>query len=309
MASAGSRFQAFMNHPAGPKTVFFWAPMMKWALVLAGIKDLSRPAEKLSVSQNFALALTGMIWVRYCFVITPVNYPLAAVNFFVGTNGLVQLGRIAHIGRNFADHAKELNNAVPTEPFFFLKPTSSYIGNGDSIEIPKGVVAHHEVELAVVIGSKARDVSPAKADSYIGGYALAIDMTARNMQDKAKKSGLPWSAAKGLDTFTPISSLVDKSLIPDPHNVDLWLSVDGEIRQRGNTSDMIFNIPDLIVYTSSIMTLEEGDVLLTGTPKGVSALHPGNQVRAGLQLPGESRILAELSLGVKERNGAFTFRG
>ena len=199
---------------------------------------------------------------------------------------------------------------MPTEPFFFLKPTSSYIGNGDAIEIPRGVVAHHEVELAVVIGEKARDIAPRSADAHIGGYALAIDMTARNMQDKAKKSGLPWSAAKGLDTFTPISSLVDKSLIADPHNVDLWLKVDGEIRQQGNTRDMIFSIPDLIAYTSSIMTLEAGDVLLTGTPKGVSAIQPGQRVHAGLQLPGSgSRILAELSLGVQERSGTFTFRG
>ncbi|KAI0819316.1 hypothetical protein BC628DRAFT_1403148 [Trametes gibbosa] len=94
-ASAGaSRFQSFMNHPAGPKTVFFWAPMMKWCLVAAGLKDLSRPAEKLSVSQNLALTATGFIWVRYSLVITPINYSLAAVNFFVGSTGLGQLSRI-----------------------------------------------------------------------------------------------------------------------------------------------------------------------------------------------------------------------
>ncbi|OJT05087.1 Mitochondrial pyruvate carrier 2 [Trametes pubescens] len=93
--SAGaSKFQAFMNHPAGPKTVFFWAPMMKWCLVAAGLKDLSRPAEKLSVSQNLALTATGFIWVRYSLVITPINYSLAAVNFFVGSTGLGQLSRI-----------------------------------------------------------------------------------------------------------------------------------------------------------------------------------------------------------------------
>ncbi|KAG6375415.1 mitochondrial pyruvate carrier [Boletus reticuloceps] len=96
-ASAGaSRFSGFMNHPAGPKTVFFWAPLMKWCLVAAGLKDLNRPAEKLSISQNIALAATGMIWVRYSVVITPVNYSLAAVNFFVGATGLGQLARIAH---------------------------------------------------------------------------------------------------------------------------------------------------------------------------------------------------------------------
>ncbi|TRM69744.1 hypothetical protein BD626DRAFT_544362 [Schizophyllum amplum] len=95
MAAAGSKFQAFLNHPAGPKTVFFWAPLMKWALVAAGLKDLSRPAEKLSVSQNVALTATGIIWVRYSLVITPVNYSLAAVNFFVGLSGLTQLVRVA----------------------------------------------------------------------------------------------------------------------------------------------------------------------------------------------------------------------
>ncbi|KAH9940410.1 UPF0041-domain-containing protein [Epithele typhae] len=94
-ASAGaSKFQAFMNHPAGPKTVFFWAPMMKWCLVMAGLKDLSRPADKLSMSQNLALAATGVIWVRYSFVITPVNYSLAAVNLFVGATGISQMARI-----------------------------------------------------------------------------------------------------------------------------------------------------------------------------------------------------------------------
>ncbi|WFD31382.1 acylpyruvate hydrolase [Malassezia sp. CBS 17886] len=332
----------------GPKSVFFWAPFMKWGLVVAGLKDLTRPADKLSVSQNSALALTGMIWVRYCFVITPVNYPLAAVNFFVGTNGLVQLGRIAHteyhvgsirstmassfrstgrkivaIGRNFADHAKELNNAVPTSPFFFLKPTSSYIGNGAAVEIPRGVVAHHEgtlsahsndvlmhaVELAVVIGETGRDIRAADASRHIGGYALAVDMTARNMQEKAKKAGLPWSAAKGFDTFTPISDMVDASRIADPHNIDLWLKVDGATRQRGNTRDMIFSIPQLLEHVSSIMTLQTGDVVLTGTPKGVSELRPGDTVTAGLQLPCSSEILAQLRLPVTQRENGFVFDG
>ncbi|KAG7090874.1 Mitochondrial pyruvate carrier 2 [Marasmius oreades] len=99
--SAGaSKFNAFMNHPAGPKTVFFWAPLMKWCLVAAGLKDITRPADKLSVSQNVALAATGFIWVRYSLVITPVNYSLAAVNFFVGLSGLTQLGRIANYRYN-----------------------------------------------------------------------------------------------------------------------------------------------------------------------------------------------------------------
>ncbi|KAH8107857.1 mitochondrial pyruvate carrier [Cristinia sonorae] len=106
--AAGSKFQAFMNHPAGPKTVFFWAPMMKWCLVAAGLKDFSRPADKLSVSQNLALAATGFIWVRYSLVITPVNYSLAAVNFFVGSTGLGQLARVWHYGRTQQDPVAEM---------------------------------------------------------------------------------------------------------------------------------------------------------------------------------------------------------
>lgn len=97
-----------MNHPAGPKTVFFWAPVMKWCLVAAGLKDLTRPADKLSVSQNVALAATGFIWVRYSLVITPINYSLAAVNFFVGVSGLSQLGRIVHYRMNQADASKKI---------------------------------------------------------------------------------------------------------------------------------------------------------------------------------------------------------
>ncbi|CEH11826.1 Predicted fumarylacetoacetate hydralase [Ceraceosorus bombacis] len=154
--------------------------------------------------------------------------------------------KIVAIGRNFGAHAKELGNAVPTSPFFFLKPTTSYLDDGGTVLIPKGVEAHFEVELGVVVGKEARDRNgwaaslhsclqmscfppPAASSSHCCNNALAlalgIDMTARNLQDKAKKAGLPWSAAKGFDTFNPVSSLIEKSKIADPHNVRLWLAV------------------------------------------------------------------------------------
>ncbi|PWN28325.1 hypothetical protein BDZ90DRAFT_278700 [Jaminaea rosea] len=216
--------------------------------------------------------------------------------------------KIVAIGRNYAEHAKELNNAVPTEPFFFLKPTSSYVDNGGVIEIPKGVVAHFEVELGAVIGRRAKDVRREEAMKYVAGYALGVDMTARNVQDKVKKAGLPWSTAKGFDSFTPISSFIPASSIPDPSNVNLWLKTNGNTRQNGNTKDMIFGIPQLIEHVSSIMTLEEGDLLLTGTPSGVGQTQDGDVMEAGLQLPGESRILAELKMKVKERQGGYVFK-
>ncbi|KAH7842044.1 hypothetical protein Vadar_000755 [Vaccinium darrowii] len=123
---------------------------------------------------------------------------------------LLSLGtKIVGVGRNYVAHAKELGNAVPKEPVLFLKPTSSYLENGGTIEIPEGLESlHHEVELAVVIGQKARDVPEAAAMDYVGGYALALDMTAREIQASAKSAGLPWTKAKGQDTFTPISSVV-----------------------------------------------------------------------------------------------------
>lgn len=120
------------------------------------------------------------------------------------------------------------------------------------------------VELGAVIGKTGRDIPAADAMSYVAGYALAIDMTARNMQEKVKKAGLPWSAAKGFDSFTPISAFLPLSEVKDPHNVRLWLKTNGKIRQDGNTKDMIFQLPRLIEHVSSIMTVEEGDLILTG---------------------------------------------
>lgn len=129
---------------------------------------------------------------------------------------------------------------MPKSPFFFLKPPSSFISNGQAIEVPKGCEVHHEVELGVVIGKDGRDISAKDAHNYIAGYTLALDMTARNLQDQAKKAGLPWSAAKGYDTFTPVGEFIEKEAIQDTNDVDLSLKIDGVTKQNGNTRDMIF---------------------------------------------------------------------
>ncbi|KAJ1934548.1 hypothetical protein FBU59_005663 [Linderina macrospora] len=205
----------------------------------------------------------------------------------------VQTGRkIVAIGRNFSEHAKELGNAVPTKPFFFLKPTSSYVTSPGKIEIPAGCTVHHEVELGVVIGKSGRNISAAAAPDHIAGYALALDLTARNVQDEAKKKGLPWSAAKGYDTFTPVGEFIPKDQVKDAQNVRLWIEVAGQVRQDGVTDAMIFGIPQLVEHVSSIMRLEEGDLILTGTPKGVGPILPGETVVAGLESEGKelSRI-------------------
>ena len=152
------------------------------------------------------------------------------------------------------------------------------------LQIPPGCnQLHHEIELGVVIGKTGVAIPESQAMDHVGGYALALDMTARDFQSEAKKLNQPWVFAKGFDTATPVSDFVPKSDISDPHNVRLWLKVDGMMRQDGNTQDMIFKIPYLISYISKNMTLEEGDLILTGTPEGVSAVKPGQKIVCGLQ--------------------------
>ncbi|KAG9146538.1 hypothetical protein Leryth_020433 [Lithospermum erythrorhizon] len=167
-----------------------------------------------------------------------------------GCKKLIESGtKIIGVGRNYAAHAKELGNAVPKEPVLFLKPTSSYLENGGMIEVPHPLESlHHEVELAVVIGQRARDVPEASAMDYVGGYALALDMTAREIQNAAKSAGLPWTIAKGQDTFTPISSVVSCPSIFQPHDIELCKLRWRNAAAKGSTKDMIFKIPYLISH-------------------------------------------------------------
>ncbi|KAK4053022.1 hypothetical protein OIV83_001756 [Microbotryomycetes sp. JL201] len=209
------------------------------------------------------------------------------------------------IGRNYAAHIKELNNTTPSEPFFFLKPTSSYTRG--TLEIPRGVVVHHEVELGVVIGKTGRDIKAADAFDHVAGYCLAIDYTGRNMQDAAKAKGLPWSAAKGFDTACCLGDFIDASKIRDPHKLELWYKINGQTKQSDSTELMLYKIPELIEFCSGIMTLEEGDLLLTGTPQGVGPVKNGDKVTAGLVQNGET--LATLEHDCKDRQGGYQFKG
>ena len=150
------------------------------------------------------------------------------------------------------------------------------------LQLPKRCSSlHYEVELGVVVSKLGRKIPEASAMNHVGGYALALDMTARNLQDQAKKKGHPWSVAKGYDTFCPISDLIDRDKV-DPGNARLWLKVDGEMKQDGNTREMIFSVPVLISYISGIYTLEPGDVILTGTPQGVGPVEEGQVIACGL---------------------------
>ncbi|KAF2187760.1 hypothetical protein K469DRAFT_704711 [Zopfia rhizophila CBS 207.26] len=216
------------------------------------------------------------------------------------------------IGRNYADHVKELNNQRPKQPFFFLKPPSSILlPGGGPVLRPKGVSMHYEVELALVMGKTVRDLHPEDTMGSleaIQGYLLAIDMTARNVQDEAKKKGLPWSIAKGFDTFLPISNFIAKSRIPDPHNANLWLSVNDQVKQADNTELMLFRIPRQLSDISRVMTLEKGDIVLTGTPKGVGSVKTGDVMKAGLKVNREDIEEASIEVPVVDREGPYEFK-
>ncbi|KAH8732947.1 hypothetical protein GQ44DRAFT_696708 [Phaeosphaeriaceae sp. PMI808] len=220
--------------------------------------------------------------------------------------------KVMCIGRNYADHIKELSSATPKQPFFFLKPPSSILlpGAGPVLR-PRGVAMHYEVELGLIMGKTVRDLDPEDtkgAMDAIEGYLLAIDMTARNVQDEAKKKGLPWSIAKGFDTFMPISNLIAKSRIPDPQNAHIWLSVNGEMKQSDSTELMLFRIPRQLSDISRVMTLDKGDILLTGTPKGVGPVKTGDIMRAGLKVNGKDIEEANLEVPVEDRDGLYEFR-
>lgn len=205
---------------------------------------------------------------------------------------LTHTKKIVCIGRNYAEHAKELGNAIPSAPFFFLKPTTSLIRSGSNIGIPSACIdhsIHHEIEVGVVIGKTGKNIGEEQAMSMVRGYVLALDMTDRTLQDAAKKAGKPWTAAKGGDTWCPISDSMVSKISP---NARLWCKVNGVIRQDDSISKMTFKIPQLISCISSVMTLEENDVILTGTPSGVGPVVPGDAIEGGLDDDNDKTVLS-----------------
>jgi 5-oxopent-3-ene-1,2,5-tricarboxylate decarboxylase/2-hydroxyhepta-2,4-diene-1,7-dioate isomerase len=188
--------------------------------------------------------------------------------------------RILAIGRNYSEHAKETGSDVPDEPIVFQKASTSVIASGQPIVLPHEIGrVDFEGELAVVIGTGGRNISEAEALSHVAGYTLINDVTARDVQKRAIAKSLPWFLSKSYDTFGPLGPwIVTPDEIPNPQNLELTLSVNGEIKQQVNTSEMIFSIPALIAYLSQHIALYPGDVIATGTPSGIAPLHPGDLV-------------------------------
>nr|WP_288256680.1 fumarylacetoacetate hydrolase family protein [uncultured Pseudomonas sp.] len=222
----------------------------------------------------------------------PLSLPRVEDGVHIGTP-IANIGKLICVGLNYADHAKESNLPVPSEPVLFMKATSAICGPNDAVIIPRGSEkTDWEVELGIVIGRKAQYVEREQALEHVAGYCIVNDVSERAYQ---LERGGTWDKGKGCDTFAPIGPwLVTPDEIADLRNLDMHLSVNGETRQNGNTRTMIFSIDEIVSYISQFMTLNPGDVICTGTPPGVGAgmqppqfLKPGDRMRLSISGLGE----------------------
>lgn len=224
----------------------------------------------------------------------PASLPKVEDGVRIGTP-IANIGKLICVGLNYADHAKESNLPVPSEPVLFMKATSAICGPNDAVIIPRGSEkTDWEVELGIVIGRKAQYVEREQALEHVAGYCIVNDVSERAYQ---LERGGTWDKGKGCDTFAPIGPwLVTPDEIADLRNLDMHLSVNGETRQNGNTRTMIFSIDEIVSYISQFMTLNPGDVICTGTPPGVGAgmkppqfLKPGDRMQLSISGLGEQR--------------------
>ena len=195
----------------------------------------------------------------------------------------VRPGKILCIGRNYAAHLREMGDVadLPVEPVVFLKPSTALIPSGGTVILPsQSNEVHHELELVVVIGEGGRHIPETEALNHVAGYALGLDVTARDLQAISKANEGPWSIAKGFDTFAPLGPLTPASNISDPQSLTIELKVNGEVRQHGSTAHMIFPVARLVSFLSSVFTLEKGDLIYTGTPEGVGPIKDGDVLEA-----------------------------
>lgn len=220
------------------------------------------------------------------FVIQPAPQPSVAV---AGSQARFPIRRVFCVGRNYAAHAREMGKDPDREPpFFFTKPADAVVAAEGTVPYPPLTEnLHHEIELVVAIGKAGANVSPAQALDLVWGYGVGVDLTRRDLQDVAKKMSRPWDWSKSFDASGPCGPLQPASAIGHPSQGAIWLKVNGETRQQGDLSELIWPVADVIAYISEAMTLQPGDLIFTGTPAGVGALNPGDAVAAGIAGVGE----------------------
>jgi uncharacterized protein (TIGR00369 family) len=203
----------------------------------------------------------------------------------------ISVGKILCVGRNYSEHVAEMGYEENSPPVIFFKPPSALLHDGGTLHLPEGGGAvHHEVELVVAIGKPGRAITETDALDHVLGYGVGLDMTLREVQAAAKKSGEPWCVAKGFDGSAPISEIVPAGELGDASGLSIKLDVNGETRQDGNTSQMARSIPSLIAHASRWITLERGDLIYTGTPAGVGPVVTGDRLEASIERIGTLRI-------------------
>lgn len=197
--------------------------------------------------------------------------------FLDGSACALPVGKVVCVGRNYAAHARELGSAVPETPILFLKPSTALVPLAPAFAIPQGRgECHHETEITVLIGRTLKNASEVECRAAIVGVTLGLDLTLRDVQNVLKKNGHPWEVAKAFDGAAPLAPFMTPTAFGDLVDTPFSLKVNGELRQQGNTADMITPVLALLQYISTIFTLQPGDVVMTGTPEGVAALHAGD---------------------------------
>ncbi|HEX4844433.1 MAG TPA: fumarylacetoacetate hydrolase family protein [Limnobacter sp.] len=197
----------------------------------------------------------------------------------------VEVRNIYCIGRNYAAHIAELGNRPEEDPVVFIKPTSALLMPGHAIRLPKhSADVHHEAELVLLVGQGGKNIAEDEALDHIAGYGLGLDLTARDLQTKAKQGGLPWAVAKGFDCAATVTSFVAANHIGQPQHIEFQMYLNGQLKQHGDIRKMLFPIPYIVRYLSEVFTLQAGDLIYTGTPEGVGPLNAKDTVR--LVLPG-----------------------
>lgn len=215
------------------------------------------------------------------YVFHPPVQPSLAV---AGSAERFPVRRVFCVGRNYGAHAREMGSDPNREPpFFFTKPADAVVPASGAVPYPPATQdLHHEVELVVALGAGGAGIDPGQAMSLVWGYGVGLDLTRRDLQAIAKDAGRPWDMAKGFDASAPCSPLIPAAALGHPQDARIWLEVNGALRQEGNLNEMIWPIADVISHLSRLVTLAPGDLIYTGTPAGVAALKPGDQVRGGV---------------------------
>ena len=198
----------------------------------------------------------------------------------VESNQTFPVGRIYCVGRNYAEHAREMGHDPEREPpFFFMKPADAIVHNGAMIPYPQATKdLHHEIEMIVAIGKDGANIPVEKALDHVFGYGVGLDMTRRDLQGEAKKMGRPWEMGKAFDNSAPCTALKTFAMIGHPAKGAIWLKVNGQVKQQGTLDMQIWSLPEQINYLSNLITLQPGDLIFSGTPAGVGAIKPGDKL-------------------------------